>query len=137
MKTDEPFARQGVGELVAGLVQDVKDLIRQQVMLARDEIRGEGRKVKTAVISSAIAIGAAVVGGLLLVLMVVHGLNAVGVPLWVSYGIVGLALMITAAVLASRARKAAATFHLVPPATARTVKENVTWLKDRAVSRRG
>lgn len=126
-----------IAELVAGVIDDLKALIRQEIALAREEIRGEVSKVRTAIASSAAAIGLAIVGALLLILMLVHALHALGLPLWASYGLVGVLLMVAAGVLAARAKRAAGSFHLVPPATARTVKENVTWLKERAILRRG
>ena len=126
--------RPSIARLVEGLVEDFKHLIAQELRLARHEILGEIAKARTAAAGMVIAAGIGAIGGLLLILALVHGLHALGLPMWASYGLVAVVLLGTAGFFFLRARKAAENLHVVPIKTAQTVKENATWLKDRLTS---
>ena len=79
-----------VAQLLIGLMHDVQTLLRQEVALAKHEIRVEFRNTIRAVMSLGLGIGIAAIGGWLLILMLVHLLHALTpLPLWVCYGIVG------------------------------------------------
>jgi hypothetical protein len=68
--------------------------------LATDGIREDLRKAKMAMLSLGIGMGIAAFSGLLLILMLPHGLNALaGLPLWACYGIVGGLLAISGGML--------------------------------------
>ena len=72
-----------LAQLVHGLVSDAKLLMRQELALAKHEIQGEVGKTKTALVSLGVGIGITAVGGLLLIVMLVHLLNALTEwPLW-------------------------------------------------------
>jgi Putative Actinobacterial Holin-X, holin superfamily III len=82
-------------QLLTGTVTDAKALLRQKLALATYEIGEDLRKTKAALLSLRIGLGLAAIGGLLLILMQVHLLNApAGVPLWACDGIVGGLLVI-------------------------------------------
>lgn len=136
-RSERSTPRPSIAWLLEGLMRDVKTLVLQEVTLAQDEIARELTKAKTAAVSLAIGVGLAAVGGLLLVIMLVHGLNALTrLPLWACYGIVGGVLVGAALVLLRKAGSTAGDIHMVPRHTVRTIKENVTWLKEHAVSRK-
>jgi hypothetical protein len=79
-----------VAQLLTGLMQDAQTLLRQEVALATYELRLELRTSIRAVMSLSIGIGIAAIGGWLLILMLVHLLQALtALPLWACYGIVG------------------------------------------------
>lgn len=122
--------------LLEGLLSDVKALLRQEFRLATLEVREELGKTKSAVSSLALGIGLAAIGGLLLILMIVHMLAAAGLPLWASYGLVGLALGGSGIALLMRAKTKASEIHLVPIRTVHTMKENVSWIKEEVMSAR-
>ncbi|HZS12620.1 MAG TPA: phage holin family protein, partial [Nitrospirales bacterium] len=107
-----------------------------EMQLARHEILTEVAKARAAAAGIALAIGIGAVGALMLILTFVHGLHALGLPMWASYGLVAAVLLGAAGFFFGRARRAAHNIHLVPTKTAQTVKENVTWLKDRVTSPR-
>jgi hypothetical protein len=70
-------------ELLTGLMHDVKELLRQEVTLAKHEVRAELRKIIFAVGALGIGDGIAAIGGWLLILMLVHLLDALTpLPLW-------------------------------------------------------
>jgi hypothetical protein len=128
-------AEPSLGQLLTGLVSDVKALLGHELALATYEIREELRKTKAAMFSLGIGIGLAALGGLLLIFMLVHLLYALaGLPLWACYGIVGGLLAISGAVLLLIGKNTIARIHVIPPHTVETMKENVQWIKARATS---
>src|SRR3990172_7437381 len=79
--------------LLGGIANDAAELLLREVALTKLEVQYELRKAKTAAIALGIGIGTIVMGGILLMLMLVHVLAALTVvPLWGCYGIVGSAL---------------------------------------------
>jgi hypothetical protein len=81
--------------LINGILNDAKELVVQGATLAKLEVKDELRKAKTAAIAAGIGVGVAAIGGVLLILMLVHLLAEYTViPLWGSYGIVGGMLVI-------------------------------------------
>lgn len=129
-------ARSSITALLEGLIGDIKALAFQEIRLATHEVREEVGKAKSAVSSFAIAIGLIAIGGPLLILMVVHLLAEAGMPLWASYGLVGIALAGAGVGLLLRAKRQAADVHVVPIRTVQTMKENVSWIKEEVTSAR-
>jgi hypothetical protein len=118
-------------ELVSDLANDAKQLLRQELALAKYEIREEIRKAKSALISLGIGIGLAAIGGLLLIVMLVHVLNAfAGLPLWSCYAIVGGVCAIMGIVLLYKGKYRLAQIDMIPQQTVETMKENVRWIKE-------
>src|SRR5690242_17327203 len=92
---DEPHTtgRWGLMDLITGIFEDFKMLMRQEVQLLRDEVKLEISKVGRA--ASGFGIGAVLtaLGGLFLLLMLVHGLHEwTAWPLSVCYGLIGALL---------------------------------------------
>lgn len=126
-------AEPSLAQLLTGIINDAKALVRHELALATYEIREDLRKTKTAMLSLGIGIGVAALGGLLLILMLVHLLHALaGLPLWACDGIVGGLLAISGAVLLLIGKNTIARIDVVPPQTMETMKENVRWIKERA-----
>jgi hypothetical protein len=124
-----------LAQLVGDLVNDAKQLLRQELALAKHEIHEEVRKTKLALLSLGVGIGIAAVGGLLLIVMVVHLLNALTeLPLWACYGIVGGVCAIVGIVLLYRGEHQVAQIDLFPEKTVETMKENVRWIKKTTTS---
>ena len=79
-----------LAQLVSGLMSDATLLMQQELALAKYELYEEARKTKTAVASLGAGIGIAAIGGLLLIIMLVHLLRELTEwPLWTCYGIIG------------------------------------------------
>jgi hypothetical protein len=120
-------------QLVSGLVSDTKQLLRQELVLAKYEIQEEVRKTKTALACLGAGIGIAAIGGLLFVVMLVHLLSALTEwPLWICYGIVAGSCVIAGTALLYGGKKQMSDIAVVPPQTVETMKENVRWIKNRA-----
>ncbi|HEX9445835.1 MAG TPA: phage holin family protein [Candidatus Binatia bacterium] len=100
MYSGRPYASEpGLGDLVRGILDDAKELVVQGMALTKLEVQDELRKAKVAALAVGIGIGVIAVGGMLLLLMVVHLLATfTAVPLWGCYGIVGGALIIVGAI---------------------------------------
>lgn len=129
-------ARSSITALLEGLFADMKALAIQEFRLATHEVQAELGKAGSAASSLAIGIGLAALGGLLLVLMVVHMIAEAGLPLWASYGLVGLVLGGSGLALLIKAKHKAADIHVVPLRTLQTMKENVSWIKEEVTSAR-
>lgn len=94
--TEQP---EGIATMVKGLGQDLSLLLRDQVALTKSELRESAR---TAAASSGLLVGAAFLGVLTIIFVLItiaYALFAAGLPLWASFGIVALVLLIVTAVL--------------------------------------
>jgi uncharacterized membrane protein YqjE len=93
---DEP----SVGHLVQSAMADVSTLIRSEIELAKAEI---GKSAKKAGISVGLFAAAGVLAafaGIYLFVTIAEALTALGLPRWVSYGIVTVFLLIIAGLAA-------------------------------------
>jgi hypothetical protein len=125
-------AEPSLTQLLTGIVDDAKALLRQELALAKYEIGEDLRKTKTAMLLLGIGVGVAAIGGLLLILMLVHLLNALTeLPLWACYGIVGGMFAIVGGVLLLIGKNTIARIDVVPPHTVETVREDVQWFKEQ------
>jgi hypothetical protein len=126
-----------IATLLSGIVADAQELVRQEIALARQEVREEISTAKDAGIKLGIAGAVLAIGGLLLVLTLAQGLaDLLNWPAWAGYGLVGVVLAIVGYFLLSAAQKRMSEIHPVPEKTVETLKENVEWLKDRTTSDR-
>lgn len=126
---------QSVATIISGIVADVQDLARQEVALAKQEIREELTTAKDAGIKLGIAIGVLAVGGLFVLIALALGIAAaLNTSPWVGFAIVGIVFAVVGYVLLSSAQKQIKTINPVPQKTVDTMKENVEWIKDRTTS---
>jgi hypothetical protein len=120
--------------LLGGILNDAKDLLVQELTLARLEGQDELRQIKTAALLLGIGIGVSTVGGMLLSLMLVHMLVAyTDVPLWGCYGIVGSVVAVLGGVLLAAGTHKAEDIDVLPQ-TVETMKENAQWLTEQMTS---
>jgi len=132
-----PSSDPSLASLIGGIINDAKDLLLHEVVMAKLEMQNELRKTKAAAISFAIGAGIAVVGGLLLLLMLVHLLGAfTAIPLWGCYGIIGGGLLIVGLIVLSTSKQTVETIDAVPQQTIETLKENAQWIKEQTTSNR-
>jgi uncharacterized membrane protein len=127
--------RESLGQLVQDIVDDVRQLFREEVALARAEIREEVGVWSSAASNMAAGAAAAALAGVFLLLAIAQGIALLfGWPAAAGYLVVAVILGAFgwAAIRSGRRRaKSAATL----PRTTETVKETSTWLKDRMSSR--
>ena len=99
--TEEP----SVGTLVQSAMADMSTLVRSEIELAKAEI---GKSAKKAGISIGLFAAAGVLvafAGIYFFVTVAEALTALGLPRWVSYGIVTVFLLLLAGVLALIGRR--------------------------------
>jgi len=121
-----------MASLVGGIVQDAQQLIRQELLLARQEVQQEVDKAKAVAVSFGAAVAVSVLGAVLLCFMLVYALHeAAGLPLWASFAIVGAGFVVIGGILLAVAKNRANAIHLVPRQTVQTMRENVQWLKNQ------
>jgi hypothetical protein len=119
-----------LAQLVRGLMDDARVLMQQELALAKYELYEEARKTKTAVASLGAGIGIAAIGGLLLIIMLIHLLRELTEwPLWTCYGMVGGICAIAGVALLYRGKQQISQIDIVPQQTVETMKENVRWFK--------
>lgn len=124
-----------VAALLQGLLEDIQVLIGQTMRLARDEMKLERQKLTSLVIRIGIGLMMVFMTTVLLLLMIVHLLHGwLGLPLWTSYGIVGLLCALTAGLLLASAASLGATLRLWPFRTLHSIKEDARWIKEQVLS---
>ncbi len=120
---------QSLGQLVAAASRDVSALVRSEIELAKAEMRQDARYATR---GGALFGGAALLALLALGLLsvaAVHGIEALGLGLGLSYLIVGVVYLVVAAVLALVAKRAMKRIR-PPERTIRTAKDNVAMLRN-------
>ena len=126
---DDP-ADHSVGDLLGRVTSDLSTLMRQEVELAKVEIKEEATKAGKA---SGMLLGAGLVGYLVLVflaLAVMFGLDQV-MPIGWAAVITAVLLGLVAAVLFAVGRRQFQQVNPKPEQTVETLKEDVQWAKNR------
>ena len=123
--------------VIGKIIDDVRELFREEVALARAELRQELSALSTA--AMAFAGGAAAAGFAVLFLLLALGQGfamLVGWPNWAGYLAMAVVLGAAAFFAIQSARARARTVPSVPPQTAATLKETKEWIQDRMSSER-
>jgi hypothetical protein len=127
----------GLVDIVHGILDDLRVLLRQEVQLFQDEMKLELSKAGRAASGLGIGIGLVAIGGFFLLLMLVYALHELlGLPLWASYAVLGLVLAGSGGFFLLRARSLAAQVNAMPRRTLHTVKEDAQWIKAQVFSKR-
>jgi Flp pilus assembly protein TadB len=127
-RADE-VAETSVGELIGNISNDLSQLFRQEVELAKAELKQEASKAGKA---AGMLGGAGFAGYLAVVLLsfaLVFALSNVMDPAWAAL-IVAVIWAIIGAVLYMNGRKKLQTVDPVPRRTVDTIKEDAQWLKN-------
>ena len=125
--TEEP----STADLLKGLADDAATLVRQEILLARQELQ-EGLAVRAQ--ASALLVAAGVLGLYAFFFLLYTIGVAIGGPPWLGFAIVTVVLLIVVAVLGLVGRKRLAASKVAPEkaraelqATANELKEEITW----------
>lgn len=122
-----------VRELITSAAADVAALLSAQVELAKAELRQSAKQAGSAF---GLLIGAgvlAVLGLIFLLVTIAYVLVALGLPVWAGFGIVTLALVIIAAILALLGKKHAEKVR-APERTLAQLEKTAQALSDGATS---
>jgi len=125
-----------IGETAGALLRDVSLLVRQELELAKTELREKGALAVpgVAMFGAAAVVALATVGALTAFVILV--LTLFLAP-WLAALIVGVVLAVVAGGLAMAGRQRLERMgHPVPEQTIQTVQEDVQWVKEQARSGR-
>jgi hypothetical protein len=124
-----PSAEPGTAALIAGIVADAQELLKQQVTLFKAEVRRDAATAKSAALFLALGAGVSFLGVVLLGLTVIYLLKEwfPNWPLWVCCGVVGVLLAGSGAALVWRTQKWFNAIHVLPEQSVEALKENVEW----------
>jgi hypothetical protein len=122
-----------LGTLFRQLVEDSRTLIRQEVALAKVELKDNAVSVAKNGVVIALGIGMLLVGLLVLTAFLVLGLGVLlGGQYWLSSLIVGGVLALVGGLAVLVGRRGLATDNLRPDHTVATIRENRDWARDEA-----
>ncbi len=117
------------GDAVRNLVSQFSDLIRQEMMLARAEMSEAAGKVKTGVIAIATGFILALAALIVLLNAIVIALANVMAP-WLAATIVGVVVLIVAAIFIAMGQSRLSATSLAPTRTAENVQRDANMIKD-------
>jgi uncharacterized membrane protein YqjE len=120
-----------VGELVRDLANDVTNLVRQELNLARTEAQDKLHQTIAAVV--AMVAGALVAFAALIVLLdaLVYGLTEAGLERWLAALIVGGVVAIIGFILVRKGQKDLSATRLAPDRTTANVRKDINLVKEQ------
>jgi len=123
--------------LIRGILMDLRTLVREEIALARVEIREQAGKARLAAMSFGMAAVALLFGvAFLLIAIATAVAELLNWPVWTGFLIVAVLLALVGVVALSAGRRQLQTFHAVPEETVSTLKENSEWIAKRLSSGR-
>ncbi len=134
---DQTVPHDSIGGLVRGILTDLRTLIREEIALARVEIREQAGRARAAALSFGLAAAALAFGGAFLLIALAMGIaDLLNWPVWAGFLIVAVLLSIVGLFTLSSGRRQLRTFHAMPEETVTTLKENSEWIAKRLSSER-
>lgn len=128
MSTD-PRQERTLGQLVASATQDISTLVRSEIALAKAEVSVQ---VKKAGVGGGLLAGAAVIlfySVYFIFTTIAEGIQALGLPRWLSFLIVTVLMLLVAALLALLGVRKMKTVNPKPEKTIAEAQETVTAIK--------
>lgn len=123
--------RMSLRELVGGVAEDARDLVRGEVALARAEVEQKVDRVTAGVISLFGAMMLAYAGLVIVLIAAAQALARV-IPDWAASLIVGVIVLVIGTILAIAARRALSPSGMVPDRTVRNVEADARVIKESA-----
>jgi uncharacterized membrane protein YqjE len=115
-----------VGSMVGEIIGDLQDIVRGEVQLAKTELKEEAGQMGKGAGMAGAGVFVGLIGFIFLMLGVTYLLNK-WMQMWIAAGIVGLALVIVAAILVMNGKKQIEEANLAPKKTIESVKEDKEW----------
>lgn len=122
--------RDELAPLLQGIIRDGHELMRQELALAKCEVRQDIKSAGQVAMSIGLGSGLAAGAGLLLLFSLVHIISWAipEIPMWGSYLAVGIGLGVAAGAILTRAYSEAKELDMKPTQTIETMKENAKWI---------
>jgi hypothetical protein len=139
---DPAGAEPGLAATFKGILDDALELMKQQVLMLKAEIRSDFRKVLAGIVPLACGIGPLILGGLMLCFTLVHLIHwatlpagqitdQATIPLWGCYAIVAGAFFLVGGILLALGITRLKTVNPLPEETAKALEENIKWLMNQ------
>jgi MFS family permease len=123
--------------LIRGILDDLRTLIREEIALARVEMREQAGRARAAAVSFAMGAAALTFGGVFALIAVAMGIaDLMNWPAWAGFLLVAVVLAAGGMLAVSSGKKQLREFRAVPEATVNSVKENSAWIAKRMSSDR-
>ncbi|HUK33259.1 MAG TPA: phage holin family protein [Vicinamibacterales bacterium] len=124
--------RASIPSLVQGLLDDARDLIREELQLARAEIREEIARAQTAAVAFAIAAAVGLLGAALLSVAIGSAIAYfLRWPPWAGYGVTAILFLAGAWGLYLFGRSRLTAIRAIPE-TKDAMKETLTWMQQKS-----
>jgi hypothetical protein len=121
--------------LVSSLLHDTRDLVREEVALARAEIRAELQEIRAATLAFGVSAVIGLIGAVLLFFAIGAALaQLLAWPEWAGLGVTALLLLAATYVLVRYGQRKAKTVGALPRTRA-TLKENIAWMGGKSKPR--
>jgi uncharacterized membrane protein YqjE len=131
----EPVYGESLRGLLRGILMDLRTLIREEIALARVEIREQAGRAKTAALSFGIAAAALAFGCVFLLIALATAIaDLLNWPAWAGFLIVAALLTVVGMVTLTSGRRQLKHVHALPEETISTLKENSEWIAKRLSS---
>jgi uncharacterized membrane protein YqjE len=115
-----------LGTIFTGIVEDLQNIVRGEVQLAKTELKEDAGKMGK---GAGMLAGGALVGlvGFIFVMLALTYLLNQWMRMWFAAGLVGVALLIIAAIVAMSGKSQMSAANLKPQQTIDSVKEDQEW----------
>jgi uncharacterized membrane protein YqjE len=123
----------GLGTIVSGIVEDLQGIVRGEVLLAKTEIKEDVSAMGKGAASIAAGAMVALVGLIFVMLGVTYLINK-SLEMWISAGIVGVALLLIGGIAAMAGKKTLSATSLKPAQTIESLKEDQQWANQQIKS---
>src|SRR5688572_6071573 len=118
MAQPEPVHGESFRDLLRGILMDLRTLIREEIALARVEIREQAGRARGAALSFGIAAASLAFGGIFLLVSIATAIAYLfGWPVWAGFLVVAVLLSIVGLVTLSSGRRQLQNIHAVPHET--------------------
>jgi hypothetical protein len=132
MDKPELVRDESIGNLMRGILMDLRTLLREEIALARVELREQAGRARSAAVSYGIMAAALCIGGIFLLVAAAVGIaDLFEWPAWAGFLSVALLSCAVGLVALALGRKQLHHVHPVPPQTVSTLKENARWFAKR------
>jgi len=132
----------GLATTFKGIIDDSMELLKQQFLMLKAEIRSDFRKVLAGIIPIACGIAPLLLGGVMLCFALVHLVHwatlpagqtydPASIPLWGCYAIVSAAFFLVGGVLLAVGYFRLKTVNPLPEESAKALEENLQWLMNQ------
>jgi uncharacterized membrane protein YqjE len=126
----DPLDDTSISDLFKRMTSDASLLMRQEISLAKAEMKESANRVKKMAVLVGIAAALAIPGAIAVTAFLVIALGAAINSYWASALIVGIGLLSVAALLVKRGIATVSDGKVGVPRTARSLEENAQWGKE-------